>query len=74
MNALVKANSYISCRAPAVLCRDLEKSLSERHDQSTAGARHGMFESKTAALCKSNEKNTIETLATRHGHGMLCVN
>ena len=29
------------CRSPAVLCRGLEKSLSEQHGRSTAGARHG---------------------------------
>jgi hypothetical protein len=29
-------NSPIPCRTPAVLCRGLEKSLSERHGRSTA--------------------------------------
>ena len=34
-------NSYTSCRASAMLCRDLEKSLAKRHGRSTAGARQG---------------------------------
>ena len=34
-------NSHIPCRAPAVLCRYLEKSLAKRHGRSKAGARHG---------------------------------
>jgi hypothetical protein len=37
----------------------LEKSLSERHGRGTARARHGMCESNTTALCKSNGKDTI---------------
>jgi len=44
MNATVKANSHIPCRAPAVLCCGLEKSLSEQHGWSTAWyvwIRHG---------------------------------
>jgi hypothetical protein len=40
-------------------CRGLEKSLSERHIRGMAGERHGMCESNTAALCKSNRKDTI---------------
>jgi hypothetical protein len=45
--------------AHAALFRDLEKSLSERHGRGMAWARHDMFESNTAALCKSNGKDTI---------------
>jgi hypothetical protein len=43
----------------AALCRGLEKSLSERHGRGMARARHSMCESNTAALCKSNGKDTI---------------
>ena len=35
---------------PAVLCRDLEKSLAKRH---------GIYDSETVALCYSNGKDTI---------------
>jgi hypothetical protein len=37
-----------------------------------AGARHGMCESNTAALCKSNGKDTIYTLSSTawQGNGM----
>jgi hypothetical protein len=45
--------------AHAALCRDHEKSLSERHGRGMARARHGMCESNTAVLCKSNGKDTI---------------
>jgi hypothetical protein len=45
--------------AHAALCRGLENSLSERHGGGMARARHGMCESNTAALCKSNRKDTI---------------
>jgi hypothetical protein len=46
------------------------------HGMGTAWARHGMCESKTAALCKSNEKDTIYTLSGTawQGNGMVCVN
>ena len=37
-------NSHIPSRAPAVLCRGLEKSLAKRYGRNTAGARHGMCE------------------------------
>jgi hypothetical protein len=47
------------CRAHAALRRGLEKSVSERHGRGMARARHGMCESNTAALCKSNGKDTI---------------
>ena len=56
---ILMANSHLSCRAHAVLCRGLEKSLSERHGRSTAWAWHGKCESHTAALCKSIRKGTI---------------
>jgi hypothetical protein len=43
----------------AAPCLGLEKSLSERHGRGMARARHGMCESSTAALCKTNGKDTI---------------
>jgi hypothetical protein len=46
------------CRAHATLYRGLEKSLAEPYGRGMARARHGMCESNTAALCKSNRKNT----------------
>jgi hypothetical protein len=51
------------CRAYPVLCRGLEKSLSERHVGSAAWAWHGNCESNMAALCKSNGKDKIQTLS-----------
>jgi hypothetical protein len=57
------ANSHITMpfprRSHAALCRALERSLSERHGRGMAGERHGICESNTAALCKSNRKDTI---------------
>jgi hypothetical protein len=57
-----------TCHAHAALCRGLEKPLTEWHGR---GRRHGMRESNTAALCKSNGKDTIYTLSetawARHG-------
>jgi hypothetical protein len=53
------ANSLMPCHAHEALCRGLEKSLSERHCRGMARARHGMCESNTAVLCKSNGKDTI---------------
>jgi hypothetical protein len=47
-------------------CRGLERSLSERHIRGMAGERHG--ESNTAALCKSNGKDTIYTLSGAAWH------
>jgi hypothetical protein len=47
------------CHAHAALCRGLEKSLSQRHGRGMARALHGMCESNTAALFKSNEKDII---------------
>jgi hypothetical protein len=43
----------------AALFRGLEKLLSERHGRGMARTRHGMCESNTVALCKSNGKETI---------------
>ena len=40
-------------------CRGLEKSLAKRIRRSTAGARHGMCESNTVALCYSNVEDAI---------------
>ena len=56
-------------RDRAVLCRGLEK---KRHGQSMAWARHGKCESDTAALCKSNGKDTFLTLSDTawQGNGM----
>jgi hypothetical protein len=48
-----------TCHAHAALCRGLEQPLSKRHGCGMARARHGMYESNTAALCKSNGKDTI---------------
>jgi hypothetical protein len=52
-----------ACRTHAALCRGLEKSLSERHGHGMARAQHVMRESNTAVLCKSNGKDTIQTLS-----------
>jgi hypothetical protein len=66
-------NSHVPCGAPAVLCRGLEMSFSERHGRSTSGARHGH-----GVLCvtqtrphyvKQMGKAQSEPLATRHGWG-----
>jgi hypothetical protein len=46
-------------RAHAVLCRGLEKSLSERNGRGMVRARHGVPKSNTAALCKLNGKDKI---------------
>jgi hypothetical protein len=59
--------------AMPMLCRDLEKLLSERLGRGMTRARRGICESKTAVLCKSNRKE-YESLAARHGNGMVCVN
>jgi hypothetical protein len=53
-----------TCHAHAALCRGLDKSLSERHGRDMSPARHG-----TAALCKSNGKDTIYTLSGTAGQG-----
>jgi hypothetical protein len=41
-----------------------------------AGERHGMCELNTAALIKSNGKDTIHSLSRTawQGNGMVCVN
>jgi hypothetical protein len=49
----------------------------------TAWERHGMCESNTATVCKSNGKTQCKVLAERHGrgtageqhgNGMVCMN
>jgi hypothetical protein len=50
---------HTSCHAHAALYRGLENSLSERHGRGMTRARQGTCESKTAALCKSNGKDTL---------------
>jgi hypothetical protein len=40
-------------------CHGLERSHSERRIRGMAGERHGMCESNTTELCKSNGKDTI---------------
>jgi hypothetical protein len=52
-----------TCHAHGVLCRDLEKLLSEWHGRDMARVWHGTCESNMAALCKSNGKDTIYTLS-----------
>jgi hypothetical protein len=51
------------CRDPATTlsrtCRCHERLLLERHGRGIAEERHGMCESNTTALCKSNGKDTI---------------
>jgi hypothetical protein len=55
--------AVVPCCSPAETlprpCRGLERSLSDGHVRGMAGERHGMCESNTAALCKSNGKDTI---------------
>jgi hypothetical protein len=53
------ANSHVPSHAHATLCRGLEEPLSERHGRGMARVQYGMCESNTAALCKSNGKDTI---------------
>jgi hypothetical protein len=48
-----------TCHAHAALCRDLEKSLSERHGSGMARARRG---------------RCMDAAWTQHGRGMTCVN
>ena len=61
------------CRAHAVLCRGLEKSLSERHGWSTAWARHGhgmASVNQTRPRCVNQMgKTQSKPLAARHGRG-----
>jgi hypothetical protein len=65
------ANSHMPCHAHAALCRGVEKSLSERHGRGMARTWHGMCESNTAALFKSNGKDKSKLLAARHENGMV---
>ena len=73
--------------AHAALCRDLERSLSERHGHGMAGARHGRgmtCVNQTRPHCVNQMGKTQSkplaarhgrgTAWVRHGHGMLCVN
>jgi hypothetical protein len=53
------AISHMPRHSHAALCRGLEKLLSARHYLDTTRAWHGMCESNTAALCKSNGRDTI---------------
>ena len=70
-------------RAPTVLRRGFEKSLSERHGRSTAGARRGIVNQTRPYCVNKMGKTQSKPLSTRHGrgtawarhgHGMLCVN
>jgi hypothetical protein len=60
-------NSHIPCCSPDVTLprpgRGLEKTLPESHIRGMAWERNGMCESNTAALCKSNGKDTISTFS-----------
>jgi hypothetical protein len=57
-------------------CHALDKSHSERRIRGMAGERRGMCELNTAALFKSNGKDTIYSLSRTawQGNGMVCVN
>jgi hypothetical protein len=55
----VSGQPMLSHTCHAALYRGLEKSLSERHGRGMARARHGMFESNTPALCRSNGKDNL---------------
>jgi hypothetical protein len=52
---LLKVTAQHGRRETAVLCCGLEKN-------GMVGAWHGKFESDTAAVCKSNGKETFQTL------------
>jgi len=56
----------------------LRRTAWSEHGMDAAWAWHGKCESDTAALLKSNGKDTARhgrgTTWARHGHGMLCVN
>jgi hypothetical protein len=52
-----------TCHAHAALWHGLEKSISKRHGRGMARASHGMCKSNTAALYKSNVKDTIYILS-----------
>ena len=66
-------NSHMPCRAHAVLCRGVEKSLSERHGRSTVWARHGhdmTSVNQTRPRCVNQMgKTQSNPLAARHGRG-----
>ena len=68
---LLKTTAQHGRLSTAVLCCGLEKN-------GMVGAWHGKCESDTVALCKSNGKDTFQTLRgtawARLGNGMLCVN
>jgi hypothetical protein len=72
MKWTLKPNSHMPCRAHAVLCPELDKSLSEGHGRGMARARNGMCNSNTAVLCNSNGKDTIQILSCTswQGNGM----
>jgi hypothetical protein len=67
------ANSHFPCRAHAVLCRGLEKSLSEWFGQSMEGTRHGhgiACVNQTRPRCVNQMgKTQSKPLAARHGRG-----
>ena len=69
----LKSNSHVPCGAHAVLCRGLEKQLSERHGRSTAGARHGhdmVCVNQTWPHCVNQMgKTQSKPLGTRHDSG-----
>jgi hypothetical protein len=68
----VDANSHISCRSHAALCRGLERSLSERHGRGMAGERHGngtACVSQTRPHCVNQMGKTQSKLSVEP-HGM----
>jgi hypothetical protein len=76
---LLKATAQHSTARPSLDGRAVLWPREERHGRSMAWhgmAWHGNCESDTAALCKSNGKDTFSTLSGTawHGNGILCVN
>jgi hypothetical protein len=71
-------NSHMPCHAHTALCRDLEKSLSERHGRGMARVRHWRSmacENQTRPHCVYQMRKTqFKSLAARHGRGMACEN
>jgi hypothetical protein len=67
---------------PAMALRSPFRTACSWHGACAAWALHGMCESYTAVMCKSNGKDTIPLTArhgrgtawARHGNGMVCVN
>jgi hypothetical protein len=51
-------------------CRDLQKSLSERHGRGMARARHACVNQTRPQCVYQMEKTQSEPLAARHGRGM----